>query len=217
MVHVQVPRNRADRPLLDMVQTEDLPLDFVADHHAGLPTTSPPGARITAATEEAVPGVAATRMTAEAAPGSGTGMRPSGRTQVSIVFMMRGSAPRHRFNRDRRCGWRCMRYGICGATAAVPIPPLPCGVVPSPDLALPVAPLRRPADLPPTLHRAAARAVLVAAIAPRADRDPSPAAGASEHSMAVHGGDRSPSRTGREGARCATLRQADVAFTRAVC
>ena len=76
------------------------------------------------------------------------GTRPNGRTQVPIVFMVMRHSPRHRFNQDRLRRWTWMRYGICAAMAAIPMPPLPCGVVPPPALAPPVSPLRSPTDHP---------------------------------------------------------------------
>lgn len=145
------------------------------------------------------------------------GTRPSGRPQVSIVFMVSRQSPRHRFNQDRWRRWTWMRYGIRSAAAAIPMPPLPRGVVSPPDRALPIAPLGGLANLASSLRCAAIGAVLVATIAPRADDDPGPATGAGEHSVAVHGGERSPSGTGREGTRSATLLRADVAACRAVC
>jgi hypothetical protein len=47
-----------------------------------------------------------------------------------------------------------MRYGNLPATAAIPMPPLPCGVVPAPELALPVArsAVRRISRRRPPLH-----------------------------------------------------------------
>lgn len=137
------------------------------------------------------------------------GTRPSGRTQVAIVFMVSRQSPRHSFNRNRRRRWTWMRYGICAAMAACPMPPLPRSVVPPPDLAPPVALLRGLADLASTFRCAALGAVLVATIAPRADDDPGPATGAGEHSVAVHG-DRSPSRAGQPRGSAATLFAADV-------
>jgi hypothetical protein len=116
---------------------------------------------------------------------------------MAVVFMVRGRSPRHRFNQDRRCGWTWMRYGIAPATALRAMAPLPGSVVPPPDLALPVAALRSSQHLAPALRRAATRAALVAAVAPRAHHDPRPAAGAHEHPMAVHGDASPPSRAGQ--------------------
>jgi len=110
-----------------------------------------------------------------------------------------------------------MRYGNFAAPAALPIPPLPRGVVPATDIALPIVLLRGATDLAPSLRRALAGAVPVAPVASAADDDPGPATGAHEHSMTAHGDERSPSRTGRECPRPATLLRADVAVRRVVC
>ncbi len=97
-----------------------------------------------------------------------------------------------------------MRYGIRGATALLPMPPLPGSVVATAQVALPVAALGSTLALTPPRCRAAPRAIPVAAVAPGADDDPRAAARAGEHSMAVHG-DRSPSGTGQPRGSSATL------------
>ncbi|MFN9970809.1 MAG: hypothetical protein ACK58T_13035, partial [Phycisphaerae bacterium] len=86
--------------------------------------SSRPAARLTAAPQLVRARVAAARLTAEAAACRGIGTRPSGRTQVTIVFMVTRQLPRHRFNQDRSFGGRWMRYAIRAATAAFPMPPL---------------------------------------------------------------------------------------------
>jgi len=74
-----------------------------------------------------------------------------------------------------------MRYGFDAATAARPIPLLPAGVVPPPELALPVALLRRPSARLASGLRAPSRAIPVAPVAAPADHDQAPASGANEH------------------------------------
>jgi len=114
-------------------------------------------------------------------------MRPSGRPQVAIVFMvMRGRLPRHRLCLHRPGCGTVMRYGICDATAPLPMPPLPASVVPTPEVALPVAPFRPALALPAPLGRAAHGAVPVAPVTPRADRHPGAAPRAEVDPVAVH-------------------------------
>lgn len=136
---------------------------------------------------------------------------------VMIVFMVTRQLPRHRFNQDRSFGGRCMRYAIRATTAALPMPPLPRGVVPAPERTLPVATFCCPARLASTLHRTTPGAIPVAAVAPRAHPDQHPAVAAGEHAVAVHGGTSLPPGTGREPAPSATLRRADVAACRSGC
>src|SRR5690606_24166440 len=109
-----------------------------------------------------------------------------------------------------------MRYGICVAMAASPMPPLPRRVISSPDFAPLIATPRLSHDLAGTLASATLGAIPVAAVASCADDHPGPATCAGEHSMAVHEG-RLPSGTGQGHPRCATLRRADVAGNRGVC
>jgi type II secretory pathway pseudopilin PulG len=214
---VQLRSDRPARPLLDVVQAEDLRLDFAADHHARPRWPSRPGAWRAAAAQEAVAAIRRATRAAEAAGRRGSGTRPSGRTEMAVVFMVRGRSPRHRFNQDRFRRWTWMRYGIGAATALRSMPPLPGSVVPPPEIALPVAALRRTPALVSTLRRAAAGAVAVAPVAPRAHHDPGAAAGAHEHPMAVHGGASSPSTTGQTRRSPATLLRANVAADRGVC
>ena len=142
-------------------------------------------------------------------------MRPNGRPKETIVFMVWRRLPRHRFNRFRFGGWSMMRYGICAATAASTMPPLPRAVVPPPEFALAVlvfgAALARSTACP----RAVRAAVPVAAVASQAHHGPAPATRAEQHSMAVHG-ERSPSRHGQPRWSAAILLAADVTAT-AVC